>query len=72
MRRTIAAAGLLGLGLLGITIPAVAEPGNGQGNQEKVCHENNAGGNGNGGENGNAGGNGNGGENGNALSLIHI
>lgn len=89
MRRTIAAVGLLGLGLLGTTIPAGAAPGNGQGGPEDtICHETgsdknpvieipvneNAGGNGNGGENGNAGGNGgengnaggNGGENGNA------
>ncbi|MBT2521232.1 hypothetical protein [Arthrobacter sp. ISL-28] len=74
MRRTIAAVGLLGLGLLGITIPAGAAPGDGQ---VEICHEtgseqnpvieidvndnghdNGNGGNGNGG-NGN-GGNGNG------------
>jgi hypothetical protein len=79
VRRTIAAVGLLGLGLLGTTIPAGAAPGNGQGGPDStICHETgsdknpvievpvneDAGDNGNGGENGNAGGNG--GENGNA------
>ena len=36
MRRTIAAVGLVGLGLLGTTLPAIATPGDGQ---VTVCHE---------------------------------
>ena len=39
MRRTIAAVGLLGLGIMGTTLPAIAEPGNGQGNNVSICHE---------------------------------
>ena len=39
MRRTIAAAGILGLGLLGTTLPASATPDNGHGNNVSICHE---------------------------------
>ena len=80
MRRTIAAVGLVGLGLLGTTLPAIATPGNGQ---VEVCHQtgseknpvieidvNEEGHeNGNGGDGGNGNGNsgGNGGGNGNGV-----
>ena len=80
MRRTIAAVGLVGLGLLGTTLPAIATPDNGQ---VTVCHETGSetnpiieidvnedapasnGNGGNGGNNGNGNG-GNSGNNGNA------
>jgi hypothetical protein len=39
MRRTIAAVGLLGLGIMGTTLPAIATPDNGQGNNVSICHE---------------------------------